>query len=202
MKYVTEPFMAWLGESLDESAVHLPLTHPAYADLLALLSEPGSYTFLTIKDDTHLETVKAWAEGQYILLKRGCSGTRPTKFMYGSCVTTVSPTVYAVINDCCQEDCAFYYNPDAMGGHLGVAFVSNPVGTIGELLEVRVVLSGTLPVKVTVTNAPEWMNVVVCDNMIEFLGTPPVAISTPVQIHAVNEQEQIEIQHELTIQVV
>ena len=103
MAFVTDIYQAFLSEVLDASSVYLPLAPSPYADLLNILSDKDSYTYLTIKDDTHMETVKAHADGGYIIIERGQAGTEAVKFPVGACVTTVSPTIVAVIKDLVDE---------------------------------------------------------------------------------------------------
>ena len=98
MAFVTESFQAYTSAVMNAEDVHLPLATAAYADLLALLNTSGSYTFLTLRDGSYMETVKAYASGGYVLLERGQGGTTARKFSYGTCVTTVSPTIVESIS--------------------------------------------------------------------------------------------------------
>ena len=170
MAYVTEPFQAFLSKPLDASDVYLPLSSAAYADLLSLLQKKGSYTFLTIRDDTHIETVKAHAEGGYILLERGMAGTQAVKLTYGACVTTVSSTVLAVIQD--YANTVLLLNPDAMRTQLGVAICSFPNGSTNTPYEGYIVFSGTIPMQIDIDGLPAWANTQVSENMVTISGTP------------------------------
>lgn len=204
MPFVTEPFQAYLSAPLEASAVTLSLSANAYADLLKLLQDADAYTYLSIKDNTNFETVKAYAQGGYILLDRGQAGTKPVKFSFGACLSTLTPTAIAVIDSILKDSlklCDHYYNPDAMGGQLGVAFTDLPVGRVGSPWRGMIVLGGTLPVQVTVSGVPSWVTAVHYENMVEFTGTPPSSASAVITLHAVNTQENIEINQQFTIAV-
>lgn len=199
MPYITESFSAFLSAPLEAADVYLPLAPSPYADLLKLLTgEPCLYTYLTIIDDTHMETVKAHAEGGMILLDRAQGGTEPHKFSYGACVKTVSPTVYAAFTaadewwankvKCELMDSIYRYNPDAMGTTLGVAAQHLPDGKVGEPYWGYVIFSGELPIKFDVTGLPGWVNKTMSDNMLELTGTPPAAQTANFTVEAKNTE--------------
>ena len=150
-----------------------------------LTEETGNYTFLSIRNPTHLETVRARAEGGYILLDRGLEGTEAVKHPYGACVTTISPTIVAVIKDlfcnysCCQGavcDCTA----------VTIAAADLPDANVGVPWEGTVTLSGTLPIDAAVTGAPLWMRVVQERNMLRLSGTPDVAGAVSLLVEAAN----------------
>ena len=202
MAFITEPFQAFLAAPLEATGVTLPLSASAHADLLKLLKEKDSYTYLSIKDNVNFETVKVYADGGYLLLDRGQAHTTPVKFSFGACVSTLTPTAIAVIENVLKDmvgECRQYYNPDAMGGQLGVAFSDLPAGRVGQEWRGAIVLGGTLPIKITVTGVPSWVTVTHYENMVELVGKPTGAASTAFTLHAVNEQENLEIHQQFTI---
>lgn len=202
MPYVTEPFQAFLSATLDYCDTHLPLSDNAHADLLKLLKEEGSYTFLSLRDDVHFETVKAYARnGCFILIDRGLVGTMPAKFSFGTCVSTLSPTAVAAMRAMLDETALCGYDPDAMGAPPGVAFTDLPIGSARTYWRGMVVFSGTLPIHVTASGVPSWLTVTQLGNMIELTGTPPVATTTTISLHARNNQENSEINQQFSIVV-
>ena len=186
MPFVTEDFQAYLSNPLEAGEIYLPLSHPPYADLLAMLSSnAGNYTFLTIKDDTHLETVKARAEGGYILLERGQAGTVAVKFGYGACVTTVSPTIVAVIKDLfCNYSCCNGGTCDCTG--VSLAAYDLPDANVGVAWAGFITLSGTVPIEAAVKNAPAWMTITQERNVITLTGTPTTAGAVSLLVEANN----------------
>lgn len=202
--FVTEPFQAYLAAPLQPTDVTLTLAQPAYADLLKLLDDPKSYTYLSIKDDVEFETVKAYARGGYIVIDRGQAGTKPARLAFAACVSTLTPTAVAVIHGVLEDalgECAWHYNPFADGGKLGIAFTDLPEGKVGVPWVGRIVLSGTLPVDIDVTGAPPWMTVIKHDNMVEMMGTPTNTATTSINLHAKNKQEDLEINQKFSITV-
>ena len=184
MAFVTEDFQAFLSSPLEASEVYLPLGSSAYADLLRLLSENGSYTYLTIKDDTHMETVKAYAQGGYILLDRAQEGTVAVKFSYGACVTTISPTIVAVIKDLfCNYSCCGGGTCDCTSVTLAASDL--PDGNVGVAWNGTITLGGTVPIDASVV-APSWMTVVQERNVLRLSGTPTTAGSFTIQVNATN----------------
>ena len=186
MPYVTDIYQAYLSSPIDASDVYLPVAHPAYADLLKLLSSAtGNYTFLTIKDDTHMETVKAWAEGGYILMERGLEGTEPKKFGYGACVTTISPTIVAVIKDLfCNYSCCGGGTCDCT--NVSLVSAELPDGNVGVEWTGVITLGGTIPIEATVKNAPAWMNIVQERTVLNLSGVPTTAGSISLLVEATN----------------
>lgn len=186
MAFVTETYQAFLNAPMEADAVHLPVGSAAYADLLKLLSaEPGNYTFLTIKDDTSMETVKAKAEGGYILLERGLEGTEAVKHPFGACVTAVSPTIIAVIKDLfCNYTCCETAPCDCIGVYLIDATL--PEGNVGVEWEGRITLGGTQPLNVSVEGAPAWMTVVQERSLVRLYGTPTEAGALSLRVVATN----------------
>ena len=204
MPFVTEPFQAYLAASLDHCDVALPLSNDAYTDLMHLLSTKGTYTYLSIKDDAHFETVKAFVENNCLMIERGQAGTAPMKFSYGACVSTISPTVMAAVHSLFNDellDCKYYYNPNAMGGTLDVAFTDLPQATHGVAWRGMVVLGGTLPIAIEVKEAPTWLTIAQHDNMIELTGTPPTVGSYTFTVSAASVQESLNINQRFSIVV-
>ena len=186
MPFVTTSFTAYLSSPLPAGDVHLPLSHAAYADLLKLLSEDtGNYTFLTIKSHTHLETVKARAEGGYILLDRGLEGTEAVKHPYGACVSTISPTIAAVIKDLfCNYSCCQGGVCDCTG--VQIAASDLPDANVGVPWEGSITMSGTVPINAAVSDVPAWVRVVQERNMLRLTGTPDVAGAAQFTVTAEN----------------
>lgn len=189
MAFVTEPFVAFLSAPLDAADIYLPLSAKAYADLLKLLGTKDSYTYLTICDDTHAETVRAYSAGSYIIIDRGLAGTSPVKFSYGAKVSTPSPTLVALIDSyLCEriEMCEFHEDPDAMCRPFGLAIAHLPTAYIGEEYFGHVTISGVLPMQFEVTNAPTWATVETCGNMVSFEGTPREITDTTFHVKVTN----------------
>lgn len=203
MPFVTEVFQAFLSGILAADDVHIPLAQPAYADLLKLLtSQKDAYTYLTLKDDTHAETVKAYAEGGYILLDRGLRSTTPTKFPFGTCVSTISPTTAAVLYDAmcdCSSTCG--YDPDAMGSQLCVEIENMPQGKVGTTYNGYIILGGVLPITATFDNVPDWMTIRQVGNMIDFTGKPTESKTTVMEMEVSNLRETHVLHHTVTITV-
>ena len=186
MSYVTEDFQAYLSKPLEAADVYLPVSHAAYADLLKLLAPECSYTYLTIRDDTHAETVKAYAAGSYIILDRAQAGTTAQKFSYGACVTTVSPTVAAAANAQLENVTSWYWNPDAMMTPLGIEQVSLPLAHVGTPYVGWIFLNGALPMDINISGAASWMNIEEADNMLEISGVPNLAEVITLDIQVTN----------------
>ena len=184
MAFVTESFQAYTSAVMNAEDVHLPLATAAYADLLALLNTSGSYTFLTLRDGSYMETVKAYASGGYVLLERGQCGTTARKFSYGTCVTTVSPTIVEVIKDifcnfnCCSDDCG--------GVALSVSTADLYSGNVGVPWTGTVTFTGSLPMNLSVSGAPSWMSVVKNKNVIILTGTPTSAAELTLTVSGTN----------------
>lgn len=180
MPYTPASFVAFLNAPLEASDVYLPLAASPYADLLkTLTADKCLYTYLTISDDTHMETVKAWAEGGVIMLDRGIAPTEPYKFGYGACVRAVSPTIYAAFTSAdewwakqilCKQ--RYAYNPDAMLSPLGIALENLPDGEVGEPYGGYIIFNGALPIEFDIKGVPDWLAIDVADNMVEISGTP------------------------------
>ena len=164
MSYVTDVFQAYTSKVMEASDVYLPLSKEAETDLAKILSTSGSYTYLTLKDNASVETVKAYAENGYIILCRGLGGTTATKHPFGTCVTSVSPTVAQVIRDlvCCSnsEDTKITINSSLGGATKGSAYTG------------WIYCEGTSPLTINVTGVPSWGTVTKKDNMVMITGTP------------------------------
>lgn len=185
MTMQTEYFSAYLSERLEATDVYLPLADAARLDLINVLSDADSYIFLTLKGDTHMETVRARREGGYILLDRGLEGTTAVLHHYGTCVTSVSPTVIAAMKDlicnysCCEDgDCpcvaVTYAGAVLPEAHAGVAW------------EGSVVFGGDAPIHMGIEGAPSWMNVSQQGNLLKLYGTPTTNGIFPFSVAATN----------------
>lgn len=169
MSYVSEFFDATLISKLEASDVNLPVSETAVADLLSLLSDSESYTYLAIKSDQSYEVVKAKGGNGVIILERGLEGTTPAMHPFGACVAMVSPLTLAVMKDiicnyeCCESDCPC--EP------VEVAVASLPVAEYGKEYNGIVVFTGTQPIHVGVTGAPAWMTVTQEKGVVKLTGT-------------------------------
>lgn len=204
MPFVTAPFQAYLAAPISSTDVTLPLSATAKADLVKLLCQDDAYTYLSLRDEVNFETVKAYLSCGELLIDRGQAGTTPVKFSFSTCVSTLSPTVAAVVTAMLSEqmsDCMAFYNPDAMGGVLGVAFTDLPTGTLANNWRGMIVLSGTLPMSVSVSGLPGWVKAVQYGNMLELTGKPTATATTAFTLHAKSVQENIEITQQFSIVV-
>lgn len=197
--FVTEPFVAYLAKTLEASDVYLPLASSAHADLVKLLKD-GDYTYLTIQDDTNIESVKVYSEGGVLLLDRAQCSTDAHKFSYGAQVCTVAPTHLCAIRSFVEELTATCYNPDAMGTNLSIVSRDMPAATVGTSYRGQIIMGGRLPIIVSVTGAPTWMTVTHYANMIELTGTPTLAGSHTITVKANNTfGESISNSYTLTV---
>ena len=191
MSYVTTVFKAYTSKVLEATDVYLPLDTAALTDLLQLLSTPGSYTYLTLQDNTNIETVKAYAESGYILLNRGLSGTTAVKHPFGTCVTSVSPTIAQVIRDliCCSDSTETALTiKSSLGG-----------GTVNHTYMGWIYCEGALPITITVTGAPAWATVTKKDNLVTITGTPTEKGTSTLTCNASNTDGNITATLTLTI---
>lgn len=186
MAFVTTDFFtAYLNEKLEANEVYLPLNDSAYADLLSNLLNSADYTYLSLRGDTNFETVSVRNDGGTLVLTRGLSGTTAVTHHYGTCVSTISPTVIAAIKDlhcnysCCEDgDCpceAVVFRGAIM-----------PDGNVGRAWGGSVVFSGDLPMELAVYGNPSWMTVTAGSNYIEFAGTPVASGTYTFSVAATN----------------
>lgn len=191
MSYVTDVFQAYTANSMEATDVYLPLSSEAATDLGKILSEDGAYTYLTLKDNVSVETVKAYAENGYIILCRGLGGTTAVKHPFGTCVTSVSPTVAQVIKDlvCCSNaDNTELTIKSSLGG-----------GTKGEAYTGWIYCTGTKPLTITVTGVPDWGTVKKKDNMVMITGTPTATGSSTVVCKVTNAEGSLTKNLTLTV---
>lgn len=170
MSYVSEFFDATLIQPLRASDFNLPVSESAVADLLSLLSDSESYTYLAIKSDQSYEVVKATGGNGVVVLERGLEGTEASTHPVGACVAMVSPLTLAVMKDlicsyaCCEGECPCE--------EVEVAGSMVPPAVQGVTWNGIVVFKGTAPITIGINNAPDWMNAVQEGNTLKLSGTP------------------------------
>ena len=185
MNMKTEFFSALLNRAMDPADVYLPIDASAEADLKALLADEGSYVYLTIRDELNAETVKCSLSGGTLVLERGLEGTQGVRHPYGSCVSTVSPTVMAVVKDLiCHYDCC----EDGGCTAVPVSFntVNTPPASVGASWQGSVELDGSDPVTLDASAAPSWMTVRRYGHLVLMKGTPSSAGNVSFSLYAVN----------------
>lgn len=182
MAFVSEYFDATLTAKLPASAVMLPVSDAAMADLLALLADEEDYTFLAIKSEQTYEVVKAHKSGGMVVLDRAQESTRDVLHPMGACVAAISPLTLAVMKDivcnysCCEGDCQCV--------PVSVAEVINPEVIQNEPYQGTVVFGGDLPITISVTESPYWIEATTIGNTVFLHGT--ARISGDVIIAATN----------------
>lgn len=173
MSYVSEFFDATLISKLEASDVNLPVSETAVADLLSLLSDSESYTYLAIKSDQSYEVVKAKGGNGVIILERGLEGTTPVTHPFGACVAMVSPLTLAVMKDiicnyeCCESDC-----PCEPVELVGVYNVPARI-MVGDTFNAFAVFTGKTPISMGASGAPEWMTITQEGSVLHLTGTVP-----------------------------
>lgn len=179
-------FMASTVGVIDVQSVDLPLSRGAHADLANMLREPDDYIYLTIRSDTHMETVKVRNEAGYLIMERGLEGTKPAKHHVGSCVSSVSPTTVAVIKDLiCNWSCCNGEPCPCSGATLeGITVISE--GQVGRPYKAVLTFGGTLPMTISVGGLPEWATAVQTNNTVTITGTPDMAKETKCAIAVSN----------------
>lgn len=185
MNMQTVSFSGFLNNRLEATDVYLPLCEASRADLLNILAEENSYIYLTLRGDTQMETVRARAEGGYVIIDRGLEGTTAVLHHHGTCVSSVSPTVIAVIKDlicnysCCEDgDC-----PCTAVSYAGAVL---PNAFVGQAWGGSVVFAGDPPFNMGVDDAPSWMQVSQVGNMLQLSGTPAFAGTFSFSVAATN----------------
>lgn len=185
MSLTSEFFSAAINARLEATDVYLPLDPAAQTDLLNILADPESYALLTLKGEQYIETVKATNQQGTIILERGLEGTQPALHHFGTCVSTVTPTVMAVIKDlicnytCCEDDdCPC----------IPVEYIASaiPVGYIGQEWQGSAIFFGSLPMAIAVSMAPAWMQFTQHSNSILFSGTPDEMGDFPFSVAVTN----------------
>ena len=184
MAFVSEYFDATLTAKLPASAVMLPVSDAAMADLLALLADEENYTFLAIKSEQTYEVVKAHKSGGMVVLDRAQESTRDVLHPMGACVAAISPLTLAVMKEvacnyeCCESDCVC----DAVE----VAGSLIPAATRGTAWEGNVLFSGDSPIWVGVNGAPAWITATQQGNTLRLTGTPNSAGTFTFSVAAAN----------------
>lgn len=185
MGYVTEVFTAYTTESITAEDKALPLSQAATADLLSLLIDTNDYTYLSLVNDTGLETVKVTNDYGTLVLARGQGGTSAQSHPTGTCVKAVSPTVVAAIKDlvcnytCCEDE-------DCPCNAVAVAGVVAPDGIVGHVWKGAAVFSGDLPIVSTASGLPAWMEAEAQGNMLLLSGTPDTSGEVTFSVAASN----------------
>lgn len=171
MSMVTEFFSAYLTAVLEENGKYISLTSEATADLASMLKASGSYIYLTLRDDANIETVRAHLEQGLLIVDRGLSDTEAVKHPVGTCVSSVSPTVVAVIKDLiCNYNCC--EDGDCPKTPVAFTTIYTPSGSTGTAYRGTVEFTGTDPVQVTVSGAPDWLTVTRTGTSLTLTGTP------------------------------
>lgn len=192
-------FAARLCDRLEASEVHLPLSKAATADLLTVLPNEDDYVFLSLRGDVEYEVVKVRNESGTLLLERGMEGTNAVLHHHGTCVSTVSPLVVAVIKDmicnyeCCEGDCPCE-GVVAGGWTIPDAYVDKP-------WEGGIVFAGDLPMTMGISNAPSWMKAKSVNNVLELSGTPHIAGTFTFSVAATNCNGKYVASQTLTVTV-
>lgn len=183
MPLKTEFFSAYTTAAMSADDKALPVCDAARADLLGLL-ESGDYTYLSITDDAHFETVKVVNDHGTLVLERGLEGTDAVAHPDGACVKSVSPTVIAAIKDlvcnyqCCDGPCEC--TPVAFSG------ANLPGGAVGQSWHGAVIFTGDAPVHCGVSQLPAWMSAQVVGGTILLDGTPTQAGEWTISCAATN----------------
>lgn len=185
MGYVTEIFGAALNQSMQKDETTLPVGNAAYADLVALLSKEGDYTYASLKSESTYETVKLSVVAGTLVVERAQEGTEAVKHPCGTMVCLVSPTTVAAIKaliceyDCCADGECECEPVTVAGSWLPEAYVH--VAWSG-----AVVFSGKMPLTITIKGQPEWMTAIVEGSVLQLSGTPIEAGSVSFAVAASN----------------
>lgn len=185
MAMKTEYFSAFINAGLQPTDVYLPLAPPARADLIALLPNTDDYIFLTLKGDTHMETVKCRNEGGTLIIDRALEGTTAALHHYGTCVTAVAPAIFAVIKDMvCNYNCC----ADGECPCVPVAFAGDvfPEAHVGVAWMGSVLFTGDTPILMGAEGAPDWMTVTQQSGLLRLAGTPYAAGTFSFSVAATN----------------
>ena len=185
MNMKIEFFSALLNRALGPADVHLPIDAAAEADLKALLASEGSYVYLTIRDELNAETVKCSLAAGTLVLERGLEGTQGVRHPYGACISTVSPTVMAVVKDLiCHYDCC--EDGDCTAVPVSFNTVNTPPASAGTPWQGSAELDGSDPITLDASAAPSWMTVRRYGQLVLLKGTPSSAGDVNFSLYAVN----------------
>ena len=182
---VSDFFSAYTTQRLEAGDRYLPMSEAATADLLAILQEPESYIYLTVRSDTALETVRAYNEAGTILIDRGLEGTRAVLHHAGSCISSIQPTTLAVIKDlicnysCCEGDCGC--EPVENKG-----FIEYKAGVVGQPYHAELHFAGSMPMSIATGELPDWVEAVQNGNILRLTGTPDASGIHTVTVAATN----------------
>ena len=171
--------------SSTEPCPDAPRDAAAEADLKALLSGEGSYVYLTIRDELNAETVRCSLSAGALVLERGMEGTQGVRHPYGACVSTVSPTVMAVVKDLiCHYDCC--EGGDCTAVPVALHSVNAPSASVGAPWQGSAELDGSDPITLDASAAPSWMTVRRYGHLVLMKGTPSTAGNVSFTLYAVN----------------
>lgn len=185
MSIVNSFFSAAINGKLGPQDVHLPLAPAPLADLLNILSDPDDYILLTLRGERNIETVRARNQQGTIILERGLEGTQPVLHHFGTCVSSLTPTVIAAIKDlvcnysCCADDPCPCTPVEYVGATL-------PEGKVAQPWQGSVIFKGTLPMATAINGIPDWVQVVQNENSIFLTGTPDAAGTYAFSVAATN----------------
>lgn len=199
LKMATEFFSASLIDKINPDDVFLPLGEGAKADLLNIL-KGGKYIYLSVRSEYAHETVRVRNEAGTLIMDRGIEGTEPAKHHIGTCVSSISPTVVAMIKDlicnydCCDSECLCV--PVTFEGYDIIA-----EGQVGQHYRAELTFAGTLPMNISLSNAPSWVTAVQTKNRLVVSGTPDTAGSFQCNIAVTNCNGTSIIQQGFTISV-
>ena len=193
MGLVTCDFTAYLAKILESSDVYMTLSSEAEADLLKLLNGSGSYTYLSLKDNTNYETVKAYVVGGKVIIDRGLAGTTATRHPVGTCIASISPTVIQAMYD------MYCLNPDMDNTSLGLGKSSLSNGSVGTAYFGFVYFQGALPMSIECSGAPSWATVACINNMVTFNGTPDASGTSTLAFKVSNVEGTFETTRTLKI---
>lgn len=185
MGYVTEIFGAALNQSMERDETTLPVGNAAYADLVALLSGEGDYTYASLKSESTYETVKLSVVAGTLVVERAQEGTEAVKHPCGTMVCLVSPTTVAAIKALiCEYDCCT--DEDCPCDGVTVGGVWTPEGSVHNEWNGAVVFSGKQPITISLNGQPEWLNATVEGNVLTMAGTPTEALPYEFTVAAAN----------------
>lgn len=167
---VNEYFSAYTTEKMAADDVYLPLCDSAKADLLKLLEDNDDHMWLSLVDESRMETVRAINDHGTLILERGMEGTAAVAHPLGTCVRAVSPTIVALVKDlvcnysCCEGGC-----PCTPASYAGSVI---PEAIVGVKWEGSVVFSGDQPMQLAVNGGPAWLSVKAVGSVIMLSGVP------------------------------
>ncbi len=201
MPLVSDYFSAMINAKLEATDVYLPLDEAAKADLLKILADPKAYTYLTLKGEQHFETVKVINQQSTLILERAREGTKAVLHHFGTCISTVSPTVLAVIKDLvCNFDACCEGNPCPCEPVTYVGAVL-PTGRVAQEWKGSAVFKGGLPMITAVNGTPTWMSVIQNQNAVFLSGTPTAAGTFSFSVAATNCNGTVIVTQPLTVTV-